>query len=67
MSQSDQNITTAYANTGATMRAAINAELQALVSQSSGATAPATTYPYQTWADTTSGYRKSVMRQIRVG
>ncbi|MDA8114982.1 MAG: hypothetical protein M0Z43_09700 [Acidithiobacillus sp.] len=58
MSQGDQNITTAEANTGATMRAAINAELQAIVSNSSGATAPLTTYPYQYWADVTSGYLK---------
>jgi hypothetical protein len=58
MPQHDFDISTADANTGSTMRAAINAALQALAGQSSGTTEPATTYPYQLWADTTSGYLK---------
>ncbi len=62
MSQADFNITTAEANTGATMRSMINSALQALAGCSSGATAPTTTYPYQFWADTTSGYLK--MRDV---
>ncbi len=43
---------------GATVRADINSALQALASNSSGATAPATTYAYQTWYDTTTNTRK---------
>jgi len=56
--QQDMEITTADANTGTTMRTAINNALQALVSLSSGASEPSTTYAYQFWADTTSGYLK---------
>lgn len=55
MSQGDQSIAN---QAGAAFRADLNAELQALVSQSSGATAPATTYAYQWWADTTTGLLK---------
>lgn len=40
---------------GAPFRADINGALQALASQQSGSTAPATTYPYQFWADTGAG------------
>jgi len=40
------------------VRSAINTRLQALGTQQSGATAPATTYPYQFWADTTAGQLK---------
>ena len=58
MSQQDFEITAADANTGITVRAAINAALQALASCSSGATEPATRYPYQWWADTTTGFLK---------
>ena len=58
MSQHDFNLTTADANTGPTVRAGINAMAQALASCSSGATEPSTTYAYQLWADTTSGYMK---------
>jgi microcystin-dependent protein len=58
MSQHDFDIATADANTGLTMRAAINAALQALASSSLGLTAPGTTYPGQFWADTTSGFMK---------
>lgn len=43
---------------GAAFRADINAALAAIVSNNSGATEPATTYPYQWWADTTSGKLK---------
>lgn len=54
MSQHDLNITQADADEGVDYRAAVNAALQALGSCSSGATAPATTYAYQLWADTTT-------------
>ena len=40
---------------GAAFRADLNNALAALVGNSSGATAPVTTYPYQFWADTDSG------------
>ncbi len=56
--QHDFDITTADANTGATMRGQINAALQALAGLSSGAAAPVTPYPYQLWADTTTGNLK---------
>lgn len=55
MSQVDFDITAVDANTGITMRAAINAALQALASNNSGATEPAVMYPYQFWMDTTTG------------
>jgi hypothetical protein len=42
----------------AATRADINNALGALISNSSGATAPATTYAYQWWADTTTGILK---------
>ena len=42
----------------AATRADINAALQALVSQNSGATAPATTFAHQPWADTATGLLK---------
>ena len=58
MSQVDFEISTSDANTGATMRAAINAALQALAGSNSGATAPGTTYPYQFWADTANDLLK---------
>ena len=45
-------------DTGANVRAAINNALAALVSNYSGTTAPAVTYAYMFWADTTSGYLK---------
>ena len=57
-SQHDMEITTADANTGLTFRAAINAALQALVSQNTGATAPTTTYAGMFWADTTASLLK---------
>ena len=55
MSQNDFNI--ADAN-GATVLADLNAALQALASQSSGSSAPSTTYPAQPWFDTTTGLLK---------
>jgi microcystin-dependent protein len=55
MSQADLDI----ANISRSLvRAEINASLQALASCSSGASAPSTTYAYQLWADTSSGYLK---------
>ena len=56
--QHDFDITTADANTGITYRASVNAALQALAGLSSGATAPASPYQYQFWADTTTGKLK---------
>jgi len=44
--------------TGAAVRSDLNNALAAIVSQNSGATAPATTYAYQFWADTTTGLLK---------
>jgi hypothetical protein len=58
MSQHDFDITTLDANTGPTMRAAINAALQAAVSNSSGATEPGATYPFMFWADTANNKLK---------
>jgi hypothetical protein len=43
---------------GATVRQDINNVLDAIVSNNSNATSPATTYAYQWWADTTSGKLK---------
>lgn len=43
---------------GATFLGDLNNLLAAVVSANSGATAPATTYAYQMWADTTSGWLK---------
>ena len=44
--------------TGAAVRSDLNDALAAIVSNSSNATAPATTYSYQWWADTTTGLLK---------
>ena len=44
--------------TGAAVRSDLNNALAAIVSQNSGATAPATTYAYQFWADTTTNLLK---------
>ena len=44
--------------TGATTRADINSALAAAVSLNSGATEPATTYAYMSWADTATGLLK---------
>lgn len=43
---------------GASFLSDLNAALAAIVSQNSGATEPTLTYPYQWWADTTSGKLK---------
>lgn len=43
---------------GAAFRADLNAALQAIVSQNSGATEPSPSYPFQPWADTTAGRLK---------
>lgn len=55
MSQHDMDIANA---SGSAVRADINLALLALASQSSGATAPATTFAYMLWADTTAGILK---------
>lgn len=44
--------------TGANFRSDLNNQLLAIVSQNSGATAPATTYAFQLWMDTTTGLLK---------
>jgi len=44
--------------TGAAVRSDLNDALAAIVSNNSNATAPATTYAYQWWADTTTGLLK---------
>lgn len=49
--QHDFDITTADANTGATMRTQINSALQALASNSSASTEPGIKYPFMWWAD----------------
>jgi len=56
--QHDFDIATADANTGTTMRAAINDALKALATLSSGATEPATPYSYQLWYDTANNKLK---------
>lgn len=43
---------------GAAFRADLNNFILAIIANSSGATAPATTYAYQWWADTTTGLLK---------
>ena len=43
---------------GSAVLTAINAANQALITNNSGASAPATTYAYMTWADTSSGFLK---------
>lgn len=55
MSQADLNIDNISRSL---FRAEVNQSLQALASNSSGATEPTTPYPYQFWADTTSGILK---------
>lgn len=55
MSQNDMNIAD---QAGAAFRSDLNGALQALATLSSGATAPATTYAYQYWLDSTSGQLK---------
>lgn len=55
MSQNDMSLANA---SGAAFRADVNSAVQALVSNNSGATAPATTFAYMWWADTTAGILK---------
>jgi hypothetical protein len=55
MAQHDYAIANA---SGAAVRADLNNALSAIVTNNSGATAPATTYAYQWWADTTAGLLK---------
>jgi hypothetical protein len=55
MSQHDMS---AADSDGATVRADFNSALAALVSLSSGATEPTTTFAYMWWADTTTGILK---------
>ncbi len=55
MSQTDLNVANA---SGAAVRADINAHLDALASQSSGASAPSTTFPNQWWLDTSTNILK---------
>lgn len=55
MSQDDLSVANAA---GSTVRADINAQLQALGTLMSGATAPATTYARMLWADTTTNTLK---------
>lgn len=55
MSQTDMNVANA---SGAVVRADINAHLDAIITQSSGATEPTTKFAYMWWADTTTGILK---------
>lgn len=55
MSQSDYNIENAD---GATVRADINSQLEAIGSANSGSTAPPVTFPYMRWHDTASAQLK---------
>lgn len=54
-SQDDMNVANAD---GATVRGDINSQLGALVTNSSGATAPSTTFAFQLWADTATDLMK---------
>ena len=58
MSQHDFDITSADTNTGSGFRAAVNAALQALASNSDGTTEPTTPYANQFWADEDAGLFK---------
>ncbi len=55
MAQQDYDIINA---SGAAVRADINAQLDAIASNNSGASEPATTFPYQWWPDTSSNKLK---------
>ena len=55
MAQHDYNIAN---QSGAAFRADLNNALSAIVSINSGATAPASTFAYMLWVDTTSGLLK---------
>ena len=56
MSQTDMDV--ASGGSGATVRANVNAHLDALVTNSTGATAPSTTFANMWWYDTTAGVLK---------
>jgi hypothetical protein len=58
MSQHDLDISTADANTGATVRSELNQALQALGSCQAGASAPSVNYPCEFWADTSASILK---------
>lgn len=55
MAQEDYDVINA---SGAAVRADINSQLDAIVSNNSGSTEPGTTYSYQWWADTTANKLK---------
>jgi hypothetical protein len=55
MAQHDYNIAN---SDGATVRADLNAVLEAIASLNSGATAPSTTFAHMRWADTSTGLLK---------
>ena len=55
MAQNDYNVAN---SDGATVRADLNSVFSAIVSSNSGASAPATTFAYQWWADTTNSVLK---------
>jgi hypothetical protein len=55
MAQHDYDIAN---QSGSAFRSDLNSALQAIVSQNSGSSAPATTYAYQFWADTSTGLLK---------
>lgn len=64
MSQHDFDITTADADTGTTVRAAINAALQALASNSSGSAYPAVRYANMMHVNTAGAYPMFVLRNM---
>lgn len=55
MAQEDYDVSN---GSGAAVRADINQQLDAIVSNNSGGTEPATTFPYMLWADTTANQLK---------
>lgn len=55
MAQEDYDVSNA---SGAAVRADINQQLDAIVSNNSGGTEPTTTFPYMIWADTTANQLK---------
>tara|TARA_Y100000296_G_scaffold58661_1_gene67621 strand:+ start:80 stop:691 length:612 start_codon:yes stop_codon:yes gene_type:complete len=62
MSQHDFDVLTGDANTGTTFRSELNLALKALASQSSGASAPSTTYAYQPYIDTSTSPKEVYIR-----
>ena len=67
MSQHDLNISSTDANTGLTMRAAINSALQALGSMQSSTSAPATTYPCMLWYEVSVSNQGAASKIIYTG